>query len=125
MWRYIFWGKRTPTLLVYGVGAYTVGGFFVDFLKAPIMHNTMDPVPIVSRYGRGTTAVITGATSPTGQAFADKLSSQGFKLVLVDDESKASSLSAIADKYASAATVTFDFKRKTAWQEYEALCKQI
>lgn len=37
--RYLFWGKRTPRKFVFTVGLVTVGSFFYDWLKAPIMHN--------------------------------------------------------------------------------------
>ena len=63
-----------------------------------------------NRYGKGTTAVITGAASPTGQAFCEKLNSHGFKLILVDDTEKAADLEKLSQKYQSAPTVTFDFK---------------
>ena len=92
MWKYLFWGKRTPRRLVFGVGLFTIGSGFYDWLKAPIMHNVNGPQDASARYGKGSYAVVTGATSSTGQAFCDKLSSQGFKLILVDDTDKAADL---------------------------------
>ena len=81
---WLFWGKKTPRKFVFTVGAFTVGTTLYDWLKAPIMHNSRPPLSLKQRYGEGTYAVVTGAATPTGQAFCDSLSSQGFKLILVD-----------------------------------------
>ena len=91
------------------MGAFSIGSFFVDWLKAPILHNARDSLPLRSRYGEGSYAVVTGATGSTGEAFCDKLASQGFKLILVDDGAKSSELAELSAKHGSAPTFTFDF----------------
>ena len=82
---WMVWGKKTPRRLVFSVGAFTIGSFFFDWFKAPVLHNVREPLPFRRRYGEGSYAVVAGATSSTGEAFCDKLSRQGFKLILVDD----------------------------------------
>ena len=83
MWsgmKYLVWGKRTPRKLVFGVGLFTIGAGLTDWLKAPIMHNTSvrEAHSLRRRYGEGSYAVVTGATDPTGEAFCDQLTKQGF-----------------------------------------------
>ena len=68
-----------------------------------------------NRYGTGNYAVITGAATPTGEAFCENLSQQGFKLILVDDVERASELEELSSKYGSAPTFSFDFKHQTTW----------
>ena len=84
MLRKIFWGKKTPRRFVFGLGLYTIGYNIYDVVDASVRHN-MDDTNNMPRYGRGTFAVVTGASNPTGRAFCDRLSKEGYKLVLVDD----------------------------------------
>ena len=63
-------------------------------------------------YGVGSHAVITGATSTSGRAFANRLKSEGFKLILVDEASPEFETLAMemdAEKF------EFDFKHTTSW----------
>ena len=80
----IFWGKKTPRRFVFGVGLYTIGYNLYDLCGSSLLHNTREPIDL-KRYGKGNYAVITGASSATGQAYCEKLSKEGFKLILVDD----------------------------------------
>jgi hypothetical protein len=73
MLRKLVWGKKTPRRFVFGVGLFTIGSGLYDFLRAPVMHNARPPLSIKGRYGAENYAVVTGATSSTGQAFCDKL----------------------------------------------------
>ncbi len=70
---FLLWGKKTPRRFVFGVGLFTIGGGLYDWLKAPVLHNARPALSIKSRYGMENYAVVTGATSSTGQAFCDKL----------------------------------------------------
>ena len=115
---WMLWGKKTPRRFVFGVGAFSIGSFFFDWFKAPILHNVREPLPLRSRYGEGSYAVVAGATSSTGVAFCERLQQQGFKLIMVDETSKASDLAQLSAKYGSAPTHTFDFRNQTTWQEY-------
>ena len=54
-----------PRKFVFGVGLYTIGYNLYDQFSAPIMHNTQDP-PNLSKYGKGSYAVVTGASNSTG-----------------------------------------------------------
>ena len=123
--RYLVWGKKTPRRFVFGVGLYTIFYPVYDMVKAPVLHNAREPLPLKSRYGLGNYAVVAGATSSTGEAFCDKLASQGFKLILVDDTDNEAALNKLSEKYSTAPVFTFDFKHQTTWQEYEALCTAI
>ena len=72
--RYMVWGKRTPRRFIFGVGLFTIGSGLYDWLKAPILHNARQPLSMKNRYGTADNyAVVTGATSSTGQAFCNKL----------------------------------------------------
>lgn len=74
----MFWGKRTPRRFVFGVGVFTIGSAMYDWLKAPVLHNTREPLNLSARYGDGNFAVVTGAASPTGEAFCENLTRKGF-----------------------------------------------
>ena len=123
MWRKIFWGKKLPRRFVFGVGLYTIGYNIYDVLDAPVRHN-MEETNNMKRYGQGTYAVVTGASNPTGRAFCDRLSKEGYKLVLVDDCGQ-ERLDELSKTYGGAPAFHFNWKRQTTWQEYEALCNQI
>ena len=110
MWKYLFWGKRTPRRFVFGVGLFTIGSSAYDLFKASILHNSRGPLSLESRYGSDNYAVVTGAATPTGEAFCEKLLQQGFKLILVDDIERATALEGLSVKYGSAPTFSFDFK---------------
>ena len=76
--KFMVWGKRTPRRFIFGVGLFTIGSGLYDWLKAPILHNARPALSIKNRYGtygsdNNNYAVVTGATSSTGQAFCDKL----------------------------------------------------
>jgi short-subunit dehydrogenase len=45
-----------------------------------------EPIHLTSTYGKGTTAVITGATNDLGREFAETLHKKGFSLILVDED---------------------------------------
>ena len=77
------------------------------------MHNIEEPLSIKTRYGPDSFAVVTGAANPTGQAFCDKLSREGFKLILVDEPENEATLASLSSKYDAASTFTFDFKTQT------------
>ena len=111
----MLWGKKTPRRFVFGVGLFTIGSFVFDQMKAPILHNQRSGLSLNQRYGEGNYAVVTGAASPTGEAFCDKLASMGFKLMLVDGVEQAQSLESMSKKYGEAPTFTFDFKNRTTW----------
>ena len=117
MWRlkYLVWGKKSPRRFVFGVGLFTIGSFAYDWLKAPILHNQRGGLSLKARYGEGNYAVVTGAASPTGEAFCDKLTQQGFKVILVDDNERADVLKSMSEKYGAAPTFTFDFRKQTTW----------
>jgi len=93
MWKRVFWGKRLPRKFVFATGLYTVGHHISDKSYAAVTHNNRDEVDHSKRYESGSVAVVTGATSSTGQAFAKKLHDKGFKLVLVEDSSNKGSAS--------------------------------
>lgn len=69
------WGKKSPRRFVFGVGLFTIGSFTYDWLKAPVLHNAREALSFKARYGYDNYAVVTGAASPTGEAFCDKLTS--------------------------------------------------
>lgn len=123
--KWMLWGKKTPRRFVFGVGAFTIGSYFFDMFKAPVMHNLREPLALQSRYGADNYAVVAGATGPTGEAFCQKLTSQGFKLILVDDSANSAALAQLSAQYGSAPVFTFDFRNQTTWQEYQKLCDDI
>lgn len=126
MWKKLFWGKKLPRRTVFAVGLYTIGHGIYDLTNAAVRHNSMDELNHKQRYGDGTVAVITGAASSTGEAFAEKLHKNGFKLALVDQVGSEGQLSKISEKYGDSTKVyTFDFANETNWQAYEKFCKQI
>jgi hypothetical protein len=69
----LFWGKQIPRKVVFGVGLYTIGNPIFDYFYSPIKHNISAPEFSIEKYGAGTHAVITGATSATGRAFSARL----------------------------------------------------
>ena len=73
-----------------------------------------EPVNLSSKYGKGTYAVVAGASDATGQAYCDRLRKEGFNLILVDDCSQ-KKLDALSKNYGSAPAFHFDFKRKSTW----------
>ena len=87
-----FVGKHTlksPYYLIMGVGTYQVFSFLFSYTYLPEQFKRYTTDDIGVRYeanqSGGTYAVVTGASSPTGQAFCERLSKEGFRLVLVDD----------------------------------------
>lgn len=73
---WLFFGnKQTPRKFVFGVGLFTIGSSIYDVLKAPILHNARPALSLNQRYGEDNYAVVTGASSPTGEAFCEKLAS--------------------------------------------------
>ena len=69
---------------------------------------------MTKKYGKGTYAVVTGASDATGQAYCKRLSKEGFNLVLVDDCSQ-DKLDELSKNYGSAPAFQFDFKKKSTW----------
>lgn len=82
----LFWGKRLPRKIVFVTGLYTLTNGLVDSLWSPFTQNVLqrDAYDLKFRYGAGTHAVVTGATSDLGKAYASELAKKGFKLILVD-----------------------------------------
>ena len=76
-------GNKRPRRLCYAVGLYTVGYQMYDMGYASVAHNARDAYDLRQRYGAGSWVVLSGACDPVGQAFAQRLSSQGFNIVLV------------------------------------------
>jgi hypothetical protein len=73
----LFWGKRLPRKVVFVTGLYTILYPVYDCSYAAITQNLIqrEPVNLQTRYGAGTTAVVAGGTSSTGQAICEKLKS--------------------------------------------------
>jgi hypothetical protein len=84
--RWLLWGKRLPRKVVFAVGLYTMFYPLYDILDAPIRHQFQEPSDLASVYGKGSVAVITGATNPTGIAFAERLARAGMKLIFVAEQ---------------------------------------
>ena len=116
---------KTPRAIVFTTGLFTIGSFFNDLSYSYLAHNHSDmkPVNLQARYGGETYAVVSGATSATGQAFCDRLSKNGLKLILVDTEQ--SQLDELSKKHNGSVTIAFDFKSKDDWNDYEQLCNKI
>ena len=62
----LFWGKKLPRKIVFGVGFYTIGYTFYDQFNATVMHNMIREPVNMDKYGKGSYAVVTGACSTTG-----------------------------------------------------------
>jgi hypothetical protein len=104
-----------PNKIIMATGLFTVGSFVYDQSYATVTQNLMarSQLNFKKRYGEQTYVVIAGATSPTGRAFADSFSKQGFNLILVDTD--ASKLTQVASKFDQAKTVQFDFAKRDDW----------
>ena len=82
---------KAPNMIIKTTGLFTVGAFLYDQGHAYYFHNYsgVNPVNLQARYGSESYAVITGATSSTGEAFCNHLAKRGMKLILIDaDQSK-------------------------------------
>jgi short-subunit dehydrogenase len=126
MRRLFTWGNKRPRRLCFAVGLYTAGYFIFDHAYAPIVHNSRSPLDIKSRYGKGSWAVISGATDPLGVDMANHLASKGFKLYLLD--TNRAELDKLASNLALKTEVKskeFDFLKVDSHEPYESLCKSI
>ena len=124
MLRKLLWGKRLPRKIVYFTGLYQIGMFFYDWGYPAVRQNYMtEPIDTQARYGQRTVAVVTGATTDLGRAYAQRLSQDGFRLILVDDDDQ--KLNEVSKSLCNAPTFTFDFKNKSEWQDYQELCDKI
>lgn len=76
------------------------------------------------RYGKGSVAVITGATNDTGFAFAERFARLGFKLIFVaeKDDDKCRKL---VELYPGSEVIVFDFASTAESKVYEQLCETI
>jgi hypothetical protein len=99
-------GNRRPRRLCFWVGMYTLGYNVFDMTYASALHNSRPALDFKARYGNGTWVVISGASDSIAQEFAQKLSRQGFNLVLVDsDASGLQQTKELAEKASSSCLV--------------------
>lgn len=85
---------------------YTIGYNIYDMTYASVVHNSRPALDFKARYGSGTWVVISGASDSIAQEFAQKLSRQGFNLVLVDsDESGLQKTKELAEKASASCLV--------------------
>lgn len=68
--------------------------------------------------------MITGATNPTGIAFAERFARQGFKLILVAENDDAQ-CEQLKQTYPGCEVLVFDFGRSADSSDYVSLCNHI
>ena len=64
------------------VGLFSVGSFLYSFAKGVIRNLLRKPIDFEERYGKGSWAFITGATSGIGLAMCKDLAAKGLNIVL-------------------------------------------
>jgi hypothetical protein len=122
MFRFLLFFLR-PRTYFYGAGLFTIGNQLYDMSYFTVQHNQRKAYNLSQRYGQGSYAVITGATSATGRAFIQELSKQGMNLILVDEDKAA--LDELISQNPGAKGFQFNFSTTENWRDYEALCTQI
>ena len=80
------------------------------------------PLELLSRYGKGSYVIVTGATNGIGKEFCNQFAKKGFNLILVSRTP--SNLQAVSEEFKKSfpeidvKTIEFDFTKKTTLQDY-------